>query len=89
MKDVLPEAVRTRRDKLGFATPEQDWFRGPLKDLIQDGVEVTLRRYPDLLEAKGTRALVSDMLDGRRNVDFTLWRIVNIGIWGERFGVGL
>jgi asparagine synthase (glutamine-hydrolysing) len=27
------------------------------------------------------------MLEGRRPLDFTLWRIVNLGIWGERFGV--
>ncbi|MBF9231967.1 asparagine synthase (glutamine-hydrolyzing) [Microvirga alba] len=89
MSHTLPESVRERRDKLGFSTPEEVWFRGPLKGMILDGVEATLKRYPDLLEPKGTRALVSDMLEGRRNVDFTLWRIVNMGIWGERFGVSL
>jgi asparagine synthase (glutamine-hydrolysing) len=57
--------------------------------MIREGVEATLRRYPDLLAAKGTRALADDMLEGRRSVDFTLWRIVNIGLWGERFGVSL
>ncbi|MGO4573049.1 asparagine synthase (glutamine-hydrolyzing) [Microvirga sp. 2TAF3] len=89
MSHTLPESVRERRDKLGFSTPEEIWFRGPLKGMILDGVEATLKRYPDLLEPKGTRALVSDMLEGRRPVDFTLWRIVNMGIWGERFGVTL
>jgi asparagine synthase (glutamine-hydrolysing) len=29
------------------------------------------------------------MLDGERGLDFTLWRIVNLGLWGERVGVGL
>lgn len=89
MRNVLPESVRERRDKLGFQTPEEKWFRGPLRGLIQEGVESTLRRYPDLLDPKGTRTLVADMLDGRRNVDFTLWRIVNLGLWGERFSVTL
>jgi asparagine synthase (glutamine-hydrolysing) len=89
MIGILPEKVRQRRDKLGFATPEQAWFRGPLKDLIKQGVESTLQRYPGLLNAEGTRALAKDMLDGKRPVDFKLWRIVNIGIWGERFGVAL
>lgn len=87
MRNVLPESVRERRDKLGFQTPEEQWFRGPLRGLIQEGVEATLRRYPELLEPKGTRALVADMLEGRRSVDFTLWRIVNLGLWGEKFGV--
>jgi microcystin-dependent protein len=47
----------------------------------------TLARYPGLLNARGTRALADDMLEGRRPVDFTLWRIANLGIWGERFAV--
>jgi asparagine synthase (glutamine-hydrolysing) len=87
MTDVLPESVRQRRDKLGFATPEQVWFRGPLRGLIHDGVEATLARYPEVFNAAGTRALRDEMLGGRRPVDFRLWRIVNFGIWGERFKV--
>jgi asparagine synthase (glutamine-hydrolysing) len=85
---TLPRVVRERRDKLGFATPEEAWFRGPLKGMVQEGIEATLQRYPGLLNAEGTRALAGDMLDGRRSVDFTLWRIVNLGLWGERFAVG-
>lgn len=89
MAGILPEVVRERRDKLGFATPEQAWFHGPLRPLIEEGIERTLARYPGLLNADGVRALAAEMLDGRRPVDFKLWRIVNLGIWGERFGVGL
>jgi asparagine synthase (glutamine-hydrolysing) len=89
MTDVLPPAILARRDKLGFATPEEAWFRGPLKPLILDGVEATLARFPGLLDARATRALVSAMLEGQRPVDFTAWRIVSMGIWGERFGVTL
>ena len=89
MKGVLPEGVRQRRDKLGFATPEEIWFRGPLKGPILDAIEATLKRFPDLLEARATRALAGDMLEGRRPLDFTLWRIANLGMWGERFGVSL
>jgi asparagine synthase (glutamine-hydrolysing) len=89
MTDVLPPEILARRDKLGFATPEAAWFRGPLKPLILDGVEATLARFPGLLDARATRALVSAMLEGQRPVDFTAWRIVSMGIWGERFGVTL
>ncbi|MCX7342380.1 MAG: asparagine synthase (glutamine-hydrolyzing) [Hyphomicrobiales bacterium] len=89
MVDVLPTVVTERRDKLGFATPEQIWFRGPLRPLISDGIEKTLARYPSLLNASGVRELAKEMLYGDRPVDFTLWRIVNLGIWGERYGVGM
>jgi asparagine synthase (glutamine-hydrolysing) len=87
MHGILPEAVRDRRDKLGFSTPEQAWFQGPLREVAHEGVEQTLALYPDLLNAKGVRALVSEMLSGRRPIDFALWRMINLGIWGRTFGV--
>jgi asparagine synthase (glutamine-hydrolysing) len=89
MKDVLPETVRQRRDKLGFATPEEIWFRGPLRGLVEDAIEKTLARYPGLMNASGVRALAKEALDGNRPLDFTLWRIVNLGMWGERMGATL
>jgi asparagine synthase (glutamine-hydrolysing) len=87
MKGILPEAVRQRRDKLGFATPETAWFRGPLKPLVLDSVEQCFQQAPGLLDATGTRALVEDMLSGRKEVDFRLWRICNLGIWIRQFGL--
>jgi asparagine synthase (glutamine-hydrolysing) len=87
MRGVLPELVRSRRDKLGFATPEEEWFRGPLREAVRAGVEQTLACYPGLLNPKGARAHADDMLTGRKPVDFSLWRIINLGIWGRLFAV--
>ncbi len=87
MNGILPETVRQRHDKLGFATPETAWFRGALRQLVIEGVEATLARYPDLLNAAETRSLMNAVLDGRRPIDFTLWRIVNLGLWGRVFDV--
>ncbi|CAM5219710.1 asparagine synthase (glutamine-hydrolyzing) OS=Bosea thiooxidans OX=53254 GN=SAMN05660750_02527 PE=3 SV=1 [Bosea thiooxidans] len=88
METILPPTVLRRRDKLGFATPEQVWFRGPLKGVMTEGVEAAVARYPGLFNADGLRALASDMLEGRKPVNFLLWRVVNLGLWGERFRVG-
>jgi len=86
MKNRLPEAVRLRKDKLGFATPEAAWLRGSLRKPIEDAIESTMRRFPDQFSATGTHALVSNMLDGRQTLDFTPWRIACFGIWADRFG---
>ena len=87
MRGIMPDMICDRRDKLGFTTPEEEWFRGPLRGAIIDGMEETLRRFPTLLNPEGTRRRVHDALDGRGVVDFTLWRIVNLGIWSKVFGV--
>ena len=87
MSGILPDVIRDRRDKIGFAPPEQSWFGGPLKELISEGIAATLTRYPALFNSKGTKHVAAAMLNGTRPVDAALWRIVNLGIWGKRFNV--
>ena len=37
MKKVLPENIRNRKDKIGFDTPQDKWFRTPkFKAYIED-----------------------------------------------------
>jgi asparagine synthase (glutamine-hydrolysing) len=87
MADRLPPAVRDRQDKLGFATPEQEWTRGPLQPFLRAGVARTLDRCPTLLNGPATRALVDATLDGRTGFSFAPWRILMVGMWAERFGL--
>ena len=63
MRGILPEPVRRRRDKLGFATPEEGWFRGPLRELALGGIEQTLGHFPGLLNERGVRAHAADMIE--------------------------
>jgi len=38
MKGVLPEPIRTRRSKIGFATPIEHWLRDELRPIVLDSV---------------------------------------------------
>jgi len=86
MRGRLPEEVRTRTDKLGFATPEAAWFRGPLRGAMEDAALATVRRFPGQFNTANATTLVRDTLDGRRAFDYTPWRLACFGIWAERFG---
>lgn len=35
LKGILPESIRTRRDKIGWNAPLHEWFSGPLKGEIE------------------------------------------------------
>jgi asparagine synthase (glutamine-hydrolysing) len=87
MRSVLPKKILLRRDKCGFATPEQRWFRTHLRGFVERGIEATLARFPGLLVEHELRAMTGQMLDGKRPLDWRVWRVVNLGIWGEVFDV--
>jgi asparagine synthase (glutamine-hydrolysing) len=87
MRGVLPEKIRTRSDKIGFATPEADWIRGPLRDDALSAVENAVTRFPVLFDSAAMSKHVSDMIAGRKAFDFSLWRIVSLEAWGRVFRV--
>lgn len=50
LRGVLPEKIRLRKSKLGFATPEDDWFKRDLQPVIQQVFEspLFLNKYIDI-----------------------------------------
>jgi asparagine synthase (glutamine-hydrolysing) len=89
MEGIVPRAILTRRDKIGFATPQQDWFRGEIRRAMEDGVHETLERFPDLFDRGAVVGYLSDAMAGERSADQGLWMLVNFGIWGRLFQVGM
>ena len=84
LSDLLPPAVRARRDKLGFVTPEQRFFHGRLGDLAEE-----VFRSPELREhglVDGDEAL--ERLTRHRAgspAGFELWRALSIELWARRY----
>ena len=86
MKGILPEKVRLRRDKIGFAIPQDQWI-GELsvmwKGLLQPK-DVFLAEYIDVRKVlQDWDVLLShERYASRRAI---LWRIVNLKLWHETF----
>jgi asparagine synthase (glutamine-hydrolysing) len=89
LHDKLPQRVRERTDKLGFATPEEAWLKGPLRSYALEGIETAISRAPAFFAAEGLRRFARQMLDGRRPFDFTIWRVMSFGMWARSFDVSV
>jgi asparagine synthase (glutamine-hydrolysing) len=86
MKGVLPEKIRKRRSKIGFATPEVQWFM-ELKDKIR-GV-LSSKRFGNrkYFNQEEVLRLFDEFCEGKLDDDYTrvFWRILNLEIWFEVF----
>ena len=85
MKGVLPEEVRTRRDKIGFAVPEKDWIRNGLEGLIEDIINSRSFEERDYFNIREVRKGFLEYLAGRRNDSGLIWRCVNLELWMRKF----
>jgi len=83
---ILPDKVRERRSKLGFATPEEVWMRQQNPALFRTWVREAVAASQGVIKPQAIEAC-NHRLDGRRPFDFLVWRIINFGLWMRSFDV--
>ncbi len=85
MKDILPEKVRTRQDKMGFVTPEDIWFRTAAKDKILEIINSKSFKERGYLNINQVKMEFDAHCRGEKNISNTVWRWVNMELWLRHF----
>jgi asparagine synthase (glutamine-hydrolysing) len=86
MRGIVPDAILDRRDKIGFATPEQRWLK-TLRPWVEQTLSSERARSIGVLSVPAMQAEFEAILAGRAKFDFRVWRWVNLIRWAERFNV--
>ena len=81
LRGVLPEAVRQRRDKMGFVTPEEVWLTRTAVAWFRRSVSAALDVSPELYEPDRVMRLFDGMSAGKIPFSFLPWRILCLGRW--------
>jgi asparagine synthase (glutamine-hydrolysing) len=86
MRGVLPEAVRARTDKLGFATAEEHWMTREFPDRFRALIEAAIDTSQGII-LPGARKMFQDTVSGNRAFSFLPWRMISFGTWMRVFRV--
>jgi asparagine synthase (glutamine-hydrolysing) len=89
MRGVLPEQVRTRMDKIGFATAEEQWMRREQPDGFRKALGEAIEAAQGALRPQAASQLLEDVIAGRRAFSYLPWRMISFGAWMRRFDVSL
>jgi len=80
MRGIVPDEILDRKDKIGFETPEQNWFKslGPTVLNWMEGIE-------DLpfLNSQACRSEVESVINGFRPFSWQAWRLINFCRWAQ------
>lgn len=85
MDGILPDMISRRRNKIGFTTPEQEWFRAIKEDLygIFRSESFASRPYFD---APTVVALFEDYMKNPDNYGTLMfWRLLNVELWMREY----
>lgn len=89
MRNVLPEAVRLRKSKLGFATPQKEWLRKDVRGTIRSLIQDSALKIERILSPKRVSAALDAFLHNERGglTEIEAYRVLNLELWARVFSV--
>ena len=83
-KDMLPALINQRRNKIGFTTPEYEWFKKESKHIMAllTGERFEAKKYVNQAEVI---MRFQDFIDGKTDDTMFFWRILNLELWMREF----
>jgi asparagine synthase (glutamine-hydrolysing) len=88
MRDLMPESVRLRKSKLGFAAPDRIWLSQDLRKLMTDliGGDLRCQKYVDPVALR--RWYASAKADSANTESYLgLFRILSLEMWMRVFRI--
>jgi asparagine synthase (glutamine-hydrolysing) len=86
MRGKLPPAILTRK-KTGFDIPTHDWFRGPLRPLLEEALAFASAEHGEFFQLPRIEAHVRAHLERRANLGYHLWGLMILFFWMKRWRI--
>jgi asparagine synthase (glutamine-hydrolysing) len=81
-KDILPEKIKNRVDKIGFETPQDEWFRNnQFKKVIDDLVNSESFKAREIFDVNNIKKIVEDHFHGKSNNSNNIWKCLHLELW--------
>ncbi|MEM9023567.1 MAG: asparagine synthase (glutamine-hydrolyzing), partial [Bacteroidota bacterium] len=81
IQNILPREIIERKDKMGFPTPINQWFSGPLKSYVMDIFNSQAARERGIYRKDNLEKMISEGKGYGRDV----WGALNLEVWFKTF----
>lgn len=86
MKGLLPEEIRLRKDKTGFDTPQDEWFRSPeFQSLVYEILNSSSFRNRGLINVDAVKTMYKRHLEHKTNSSKEIWKLIHLELWFREF----
>ncbi|QQG44850.1 MAG: asparagine synthase (glutamine-hydrolyzing) [Candidatus Roizmanbacteria bacterium] len=80
VKDLLPEIITKRRNKIGFTTPEQEWFLKMKNRIYSLFMSESFAKRPYFNQPEILKKF-QKFIEGKTDDTMVFWRILNLEMW--------
>ena len=86
VKSIVPERIGNRKDKIGFSTPDDEWFRTDIfRVFILDILNSKRFKERGYLNVDKAIRKYNDHLNRKCNICNEIWKWINLELWFNYF----
>ena len=86
LKGILPEKIRLRKDKVGFGTPQDEWFRQPeFRYFIFSVINSEKFKNRGIFKSEVVESLYKRHINGEINISKEIWKWIHLELWFREF----
>jgi asparagine synthase (glutamine-hydrolysing) len=86
MKGILPEEIRLRIDKIGFGTPQDEWFKSSeFQIIINEILDSSTFRNRNLINVDAAKLVYRNFLQGKNADSNEIWKFIHLELWFREF----
>ena len=88
MKEVIPDKIYNRKDKMGYIAPEERWVKSEYTQAFRDLLKESITYSQGIIKPE-TMEYFEDMVSGKEKFNFSYWRLIMFGHWMKVFKVSI
>jgi asparagine synthase (glutamine-hydrolysing) len=81
VKNILPDEIIRRKDKMGFPVPLNEWLKGPLKEYIFDVLGSSKFKNRGIFNHEN----ILQQIENENKFSRDLWGILCLEIWYQQY----
>jgi len=82
IKSIVPEKIRMRYDKVGFSTPEDEWFRESFfQEMINSILKNPTDTFSKYIDTNRAILMYTQHLNHEINCSRDIWKWINLDLW--------
>jgi asparagine synthase (glutamine-hydrolysing) len=86
IKGTVPEKILTRKDKIGFGTPQDEWFKTHLwQKKVSELLESDSFRQRGYINSDKAIKSYKDHISGKTDISKEIWKWINLETWFREF----
>jgi asparagine synthase (glutamine-hydrolysing) len=86
LKNILPEKIRNRKDKIGYLSPEERWVKEDNPDLFRLKLKEAIEITNGIIKPVSIQYF-DKIASGKLPFDYTYWRLIQFAEWMKVLGI--